>query len=276
MEKIIASLSSIVRGTVGNVPFTPLSLPFHSPITPLLLFLLVLPLCSLAQKVDPQAYYIDKNGDEVETRNIEKGEAPLPVTFRANPSEMDEYTPSYEWHFRKETVSDGITELFVRYEEDTQYTFTESGTFKVVLKTFLDQDETMLDSTEIVITIPDSKLVFPNSFSPNDDTINDVYGAIGLNDPEHTDHWRSIVEFHAYIFNRWGQKLFEWTDINKGWDGKYKGHPVKEGTYFVVVNAKGADGVVYNIRKDVNLIRGHHDRNNTPTGGDEGGGEGTE
>ena len=235
-----------------------------------------LPLCSMAQKVDPQAYYIDKEGNEVETRSIEKAEAPLDVTFRANPTEMDDVTPSYEWHFRKESVTEGLTELFVRYEEDTQYTFTESGTFKVVLKTFIDHEGTQIDSTEIVITIPDSKLVFPNSFSPNKDQINEIYGAIGVNEPEHTDHWRSIVEFHAYIFNRWGQKLFEWTDISKGWDGTYKGHPVKEGTYFVVVNAKGADGVVYNIRKDVNLIRGHHDRNNTPTGGDDGGGDVTE
>ena len=47
------------------------------------------------------------------------------------------------------------------------------------------------------------------------------------------------------------------------WDGTHKGHPVKEGTYFVVVNAKGADGVVYDIRKDVNLLRGTRDRNST-------------
>lgn len=226
---------------------------------------------SYAQKVDPQAYYIDKNGEEVETRNIEKGEAPLLVEFRANPEDMDDVTPSYEWHFYKESVTDGKTELFVRFEEDTQYTFTESGTFDVVCKTYLDQQETLLDSTLIVITIPSSKLEFPNSFSPNDDGINDKYGAKGVNDPESTEHWRSIVDFHAYIFNRWGQKLYEWHDVSGSWDGRYKGHPVKEGTYFVVVNAKGADGVAYNFRKDVNLLRGHHDRNSTPSG--EGGGD---
>ena len=225
---------------------------------------------SLAQKVDPLAYYTDEDGEEQAVTVIEKGEAPLDVLFRANPEDMDDYTPSYEWHFRKQTVDVGTVELFVRYEEDTRYTFTESGTYSIVLKTYLDQEGAQLDSVAITITIPDSKLEFPNSFSPNGDNINDLYGAKGLNEPESTDHWRSIVEFHAYIFNRWGQKLFDWTDINKGWDGTYKGHPVKEGTYFVVVNAKGADGVVYNIRKDVNLLRGHHDRNSTAT--EEGGG----
>jgi gliding motility-associated-like protein len=63
------------------------------------------------------------------------------------------------------------------------------------------------------------------------------------------------VEFHAYIFNRYGQKLFDWTDITKGWDGTHNGQPVKDGVYFVYVKARGADGVEYNIRKDVNLIR---------------------
>lgn len=218
---------------------------------------------SFAQKVDPQAYYINEDGDEVETRSIEKGEAPLDVTFRANPEDMDEVTPSYEWHFYKESVTEGKTELFVRYEEDTRYTFTESGTFNIVLKTYLNDQETLLDSTMIVITIPSSKLEFPNSFSPNNDGINEKYGAKGVNEPESTDHWRSIIDFHAYIFSRWGQKLYEWHDVSGYWDGTYKGHPVKEGTYFVVVNAKGADGVVYDIRKDVNLLRGTRDRNST-------------
>jgi gliding motility-associated-like protein len=63
------------------------------------------------------------------------------------------------------------------------------------------------------------------------------------------------VEFHAYIFNRHGQKLFDWTDPTKGWDGTYQGNPVKDGVYFVYVKARGADGIEYNIRRDVNLIR---------------------
>jgi gliding motility-associated-like protein len=65
------------------------------------------------------------------------------------------------------------------------------------------------------------------------------------------------VEFRAYIFNRWGQKLYEWTDVSKGWDGTYKGSPVKEGVYFVLVKARGADGREYNIKKDVNLLRNY-------------------
>ena len=107
-----------------------------------------------------------------------------------------------------------------------------------------DNDSVASDST-VVLT---SSLVIPNAFSPNHDEINEVFKV--------KSH-QNIVEFHAYIFNRWGQKLYEWTDLEGGWDGTYQGKDVKQGTYFVLVKAKGADGQTYNIRKDVNLLRGY-------------------
>ena len=89
----------------------------------------------------------------------------------------------------------------------------------------------------------------PNAFSPNGDGINDIYRA--------KNSYQSIVEFDAYIFNRWGQKIYEWHDPAGGWDGK----DVKQGVYFVLVKAKGADGRKYNIKKDVNLLRGYTESN---------------
>ena len=94
-----------------------------------------------------------------------------------------------------------------------------------------------------------SSLLMPNAFSPNGDGINDIY--------KPKSGYQNITEFHAYIFNRWGQKLFEWTDPATGWDGTYKGSPVKDGVYFCLVKAKGADGKIYNFKKDVNLLRGY-------------------
>ena len=64
-----------------------------------------------------------------------------------------------------------------------------------------------------------------------------------------------IVKFHGYIFNRWGKKLFEWTDITTGWDGKYAGHDVADGVYFCHIEATGADGRKFKIKKAINLIR---------------------
>jgi gliding motility-associated-like protein len=220
---------------------------------------------ALSQTVDPQAYYTDEEGLDQTTREIKDGQAPLEVTFRSNPSDMDEYTPSYEWHFRRLEAEGGQQELFVRYEEDTQYTFTESGTYHIVQKTRLEQDGAELDSVTIVITIAESRLEFPNAFSPNDDGKNDLYGAYGVNDPKSGKRYKNIVKFRAIIINRWGQKIYEWNDPAGSWDGKHNGHDVPEGVYYVVVSAKGADGKEYNIRKDVNLLRGYS--------GEEGSGE---
>ena len=163
-----------------------------------------LPLQSLVAQdvypsVAPTATYINEEGNETtadEDNPSFYGQAPLEVTFRANPSDMFAFSPTYEWHFRMEGEPN---DMLVRYEEDTQYTFTNAGTTNVTLYVNLGTDTLQLDSISFHVTISESKLSFPNAFSPNGDTRNDVYMA---------KEYQSLTEFHAYIFNRWGQKLF--------------------------------------------------------------------
>ena len=199
---------------------------------------------STIPSIEPSATYINDDGEETVATSDFAGQAPLSVTFRANPKNMDDYAPIYEWHFQKEGEE---TEMMVRYEEDTEYTFTESGTFVVTLKAKVSPDSEELPTNPIRVTVSESKLSFPNAFSPNGDDKNPTFKA---------KEYQSIVEFHAYIFNRWGQKLYEWTDPAGEWDGTYNGKVVKDGTYFLLVKAKGADGREYNIRKDVNVLTG--------------------
>jgi gliding motility-associated-like protein len=220
------------------------------------------PLEAEAQKVDPKAYYTDEDGADQETTSIGEGQAPLDVTFRANPSQMEGYAPSYEWHFRKmdQSGSSDWEDLFVRYEEDTQYTFRESGTYNVVLKTKLDQKGTELDSVVIVVSIVESKLEFPNAFSPNGDSFNPSFRA--------KEGYQSIVSFSAAIFNRWGQKIYAWDNPAGEWDGKWNGRFVNDGVYYLVVSACGADGRKYNIRKAITVITGYNRsaRGDSPSG----------
>ena len=141
-----------------------------------------------------------------------------------------------------------------------EYTFTTAGNHKVMLYAILTRGDDTIEYTDeywstadpISVSISESKLEMPNAFSPNGDGINDIYKA--------KDGYQSLVEFHAYIFNRWGQKLFEWTDPSQGWDGTYNGKDVKQGVYFVLVKAKGADGRTFTIRRDVNLLRGYTEK----------------
>lgn len=225
--------------------------------------LLLLVLCTTLQAyadevptIDPQATFTTDEGEETGTSY--SGSAPLTVVFHANAGNVGMYTPHYEWRFTKE----GETQPYlVRYEEETEYTFTQAGSHRIVLyATFINGTDTVAytkdywqDAQPITIQISESKLEMPNAFSPNGDGINDIYRA--------KNNYQSIVEFDAYIFNRWGQKIYEWHDPAGGWDGKFNGKDVKQGVYFVLVKAKGADGRKYNIKKDVNLLRGYTESN---------------
>lgn len=182
-----------------------------------LLFTLIIacfwPLIVLAD-FNPTAYYtID--GEEMESTDmIADAQAPLTVRFAANPTET-EGDVGYEWRFTRE----GEEKPFMtRYEETTTYEFKQSGMTKVELYvTMAGYDEAELTAT-FSISITNSMLEMPNAFSPNGDGVNDIYKA--------KENHKSIVEFHAYIFNRWGQKIYDWTDINGGWDGTWNGKDV--------------------------------------------------
>ena len=196
----------------------------------------------ISQNISPCAEITTETGD-VQSTSYE-GSAPLRVRFLSGSDNHDGY---FEWRFYKNEVIEGQHYL-LRHEENTEFTFTEAGVHLVCLYVSFPDGEEMI-SDPISITVKSSKLEFPNAFSPNGDQHNDVYKA--------KDGYQSIVDFKATIYNRWGQKLYEWTNLEGGWDGTYRGNDVKQGTYFVLVKAKGADGQDYNIRKDVNLLRGY-------------------
>lgn len=200
--------------------------------------------------VSPTVEYTDSTGLLIVKHPSESftEQAPLTIRFKANPENTAGYTMNYQWSINK--VNDTSFSI-VNYNEEFEHTFTNAGEFNVKLVyTFTDtngyQESVLTDS--IRFTIKESKLDFPNAFSPNGDGWNDIYKA---------KTYQSIVEFRATIYNRWGQKLYSWTDPNEGWDGKFNGKPVKQGVYFLNVVAKGADGHEYHIRKDVNLLRGY-------------------
>jgi gliding motility-associated-like protein len=72
------------------------------------------------------------------------------------------------------------------------------------------------DTTEnAVVIVPEATIYIPNTFTPNGDGKNDIFYAYG----------EYVEDFHMYIFDRWGNLIFESTDITKGWDGRVQGHP---------------------------------------------------
>ena len=203
----------------------------------------------------PTMTIVAADGTEEDVTGFD-GSAPLRARFCSNVQDLGQYTPLYEWRIVRQADPVGGEETIVRYDADTEYTFTKSGSYTVeVLISFVQGTDTLefaMDSP-FTIAISESKLEVPNAFTPNGDGINDYYNVFNV---------KSIVEFHGAIYNRWGQELYRWGldemgVEGAGWDGTYKGNPVKPGVYFVVIKAKGADGIEYDIKRDVNLLRGY-------------------
>ena len=58
----------------------------------------------------------------------------------------------------------------------------------------------------------DFVLYVPTAFSPNNDGDNDTFGPKGL-------RMEKYKSYDFQIYNKWGERIFETTDINEGWDG---------------------------------------------------------
>lgn len=81
-----------------------------------------------------------------------------------------------------------------------------------------------------------TKLFMPTAFTPNGDGLNDIYripkGVV-----------ITLKEFS--IYDRWGNKIFTTTDINKGWDGSYKGIRKETAAFVFVVSGSDDKGPVF-------------------------------
>jgi gliding motility-associated-like protein len=67
-----------------------------------------------------------------------------------------------------------------------------------------------------------------------------------------------VVEFNMYIFDRWGELIFEANDINQGWDGTYMGNACPMAVFVYMIVYKEYDTFElkqHTIYGNVNLIR---------------------
>ena len=69
-------------------------------------------------------------------------------------------------------------------------------------------------------------IVVPNVFTPNGDGLNETFFPVISCE---------LNYYHLYIFNRWGQLLYETESQYDVWDAKYQGKPVPDGVYFYLI-----------------------------------------
>ncbi len=164
--------------------------------------------------------------------NPTSGYNPLIVSFTNNSSNAT----TYLWDFGNGNIANTQTV--------TDQTYNNSGVYTAYL-TVTNGVCMDIDSVIITVTEEGPTLYVPNAFTPNGDSINDVFWIGATN----------IKEFHIIIFDRWGLKMFESSDIEKSWDGKINGKEVADGTYFHLINAKGNDNVEIKKQGTVTLFK---------------------
>jgi gliding motility-associated-like protein len=100
--------------------------------------------------------------------------------------------------------------------------------------------------TDIVRVNVYNELKIPNAFTPNGDGLNDVFYVLPL------DNYQ-LKDFQ--IFNRFGQIVFQTTDIREGWDGTVRGTLQQTGMYIYRIRMINKRGKVLDRKGTVTLIQ---------------------
>jgi len=128
---------------------------------------------------------------------------------------------------------------FFAYGKDT-------ATYLVTL--IVSSDKGCLDTAYRTLKIgPDIIVFIPNAFTPDQagPNFNNTFNVVAQN----------FSSFRMVVFNRWGEKLYETNDIDKGWDGKANGVDCQQDVYAYLVELTSYEGKKYKFPGTVTLLR---------------------
>jgi gliding motility-associated-like protein len=171
----------------------------------------------------------DSNGcTEVQAFTITNGSnSSLEAQFSSTPEEVTVYDSevkfidesqgavNWKWYLAGVEFSD---------EANPQYTFPDTGSYPVTL--IITNENGCIDSTTNIVYInPEVSIYIPNAFTPNSDGLNDFFAPRGK--------YIDTEKYSLTIYSRWGNKVFESTSLENGWNGKIQGSnlPVPEDVY---------------------------------------------
>lgn len=159
-------------------------------------------------------------------------------TFEINIVSDSTYT--YTW-----TVPNGIS---LTETSGNTALVTAYNTGWIVIQAGNAYNCTAWDSARVEVNYCHESIFIPNAFSPNGDGNNDEFRVYG----------RCIALDRVQIFNRWGEKVWDTPDIEKGWDGYYKGELQLPGVYVYVVtyfSIAKQEGVVQTLKGSLTIVR---------------------
>lgn len=168
----------------------------------------------------------------------EVGYAPLDVTFTNN----SDPATTYFWDFGN-GQSNVVNDLSDQYS-----TYYDEGVYTVTLTTEEGACTDEVTKT-IVVTLP-LGYEMPNIFTPNGDGQNDFFTINALN----------AKTLEIVILNRWGNVVFESTDVDFKWNGKKNndGAECEDGTYFYKFKIEDLSG---NVKEEHGFVQLVNDQN---------------
>jgi len=101
------------------------------------------------------------------------------------------------------------------------------------------------DATTATTTNPLTDIFVPNVFTPNGDGKNDVFKVFG----------NAISQVEMYIYNQWGEKIYQEIGADPKWDGTAGGTQQPVGVYVYFVKVTMRNGQVIIKKNALNLIR---------------------
>ena len=107
--------------------------------------------------------------------------------------------------------------------------FNQSGSYNIVLE---NQCGTLSKDFELIYNNCDCYIYFPNAFTPDGDGLNEYFCSLFS---------CKFDSYQLYIYNRWGQLVFESTKPEICWDGKLNNKEVETGVYVWALKYKGPD-----------------------------------
>lgn len=146
---------------------------------------------------------------------------------------------SYIWNFGDGTTSTTVNPI---------HTYIDHGNYQVYLTA--NNVFNCPDSTFIILEVkPSFEIYVPNAFTPDMDDYNETFFATG--------YGISDKDFTMYIFNRWGELVFESHAMNQGWDGstKFLGKKSQDGVYTWVIYFKDLTEKKHKREGHVSIIK---------------------
>lgn len=113
-----------------------------------------------------------------------------------------------------------------------------------------DQDSSISNTRCAILP---ARIFVPNAFTPNGDGHNDFFKAETLSLFKNSS--KQELHYVLRVYNRLGTLLFETNDVNKGWDGMYKGAESPMETYFYIIEGHGQEGSRFFLDGTFHLLR---------------------